>query len=100
MNKKHNIKYGKLPAKEEKSIPWDKLLVDLIGQYKIRIEVTMIDTETGWFERIQYNNKQSDTRANLLEQTWLCRYPKPTIITYNRGNEFLGHESKIDPIEN
>ena len=23
MNKKLNIKYGKLPAKEEKSIPWD-----------------------------------------------------------------------------
>ena len=75
-------------------------MVDLIGQYKIRTDVTMIDPETGWFEIIQYNDKQSDTRANLVEQTWLCIYPKPTIITYNRGNEFLGRAFKNDPIEN
>ena len=29
---------GKLPAKEAEYIPWDRLLVDLIGSYKIRIE--------------------------------------------------------------
>ena len=52
-NKKQNIKYGKLPSKEAEAIPWDELLVYLIGQYKIRIEVTMIYPETGWFEIIQ-----------------------------------------------
>ena len=31
---------------------------------------------------------------------WLCRYPRPMIITYNRGNEFLGHVLKNDLIEN
>ena len=34
-----------------------------------------------------------------MEQTWLCRYPRPTIFTYNRGNEFLGHAFKNDLIE-
>ena len=51
----------------------------------------MIDLETGWFETVQYKNKQSHTIANLVYQTWLCIYPRPTIITYNWGNEFLGH---------
>ena len=59
-NKKQNLKYGKLPAKEAEAIPWEKLLVDLIGPYIIRREVhdetpilkylTMIDPATGWFE--------------------------------------------------
>ena len=33
-NKKKNLKYGKLPAKEAEAIPWDILLVDIIGLYK------------------------------------------------------------------
>ena len=34
-----------------------------------------------------------------MKQTWLYRYPRPTIITYDRGNEFLVHAFKNDPIE-
>ena len=30
-NKKQNFKYGKLPAKEADTIPWEILSVDLIG---------------------------------------------------------------------
>ena len=51
----------------------------------------MIDTTTGWIEKLQYNNKQSDTIANLVYQTWLCRYPHPSIIMCYQGNDFLGH---------
>ena len=36
-NKKPNLTYGKLPAKEAEAIPWDRLLVDIILPYKIRI---------------------------------------------------------------
>ena len=32
-NRKHNIQYGKLPAKEAEAIPWYRLSVDLIGPY-------------------------------------------------------------------
>ena len=58
-NKKQNLKYGKLPAKEAEAIPWERLLVDLIIPYKIRIgghdnllilkALTMIDPTTRWF---------------------------------------------------
>ena len=51
----------------------------------------MIDPETGRFEIVRYNEKYTATIANLVEQTWLCRYPCPTIITYDQGNEFMGH---------
>ena len=60
----------------------------------------MIDLATGWFKIIKYNDKQADTIENLVQKIWLCRYPIPTIITYGRGNEFLGHAFKNDLIKN
>ena len=56
----------------------------------------MIDLETGWFEIVQYNDIQADIIENLVEQTWLCRYPLTPINTYNRGNEFMGNGFKND----
>ena len=106
--KKQKFKYGKLPAKESDAIPWDRLLVYLIDLYKIKREghdepiilksLTMIDSETWWFEIVQYNDKQAATIANIVKQTWLCRYPHPTIITHNQVNELLGHAFKNDLI--
>ena len=29
---------------------------------------------------------------NLVETTWLTRYPRPTDITYNQESEFISHE--------
>ena len=49
---------------------------------------------------VHYNYKQADTIENLVEKTWLCRYPRPTIITYDCGNKFLGHAFKNDVTEN
>ena len=40
--------------------------------------VTMIDPETCWFEMKQIPDKRADTIANLVEQTWLSRYPWQT----------------------
>ena len=37
-NRKHNLKYGKLPAKEAEAIPCDRLLVYVICPYIIRRE--------------------------------------------------------------
>ena len=39
------------------------------------------------------------TIANLVETTWLSRYPWPSEITYGRGSEFLGHRFKNNLIE-
>ena len=91
-------------------IPWYTLLVDLISQYKIRREghddllilksLTIIDQASGWFEIIQYKDKHAVTISNLVEKTCLCRYPRPTIIMYDHGNEFLGHAFENDLIKN
>ena len=45
----------------------------------------MIDPVTGWFEVTQYNDKRAMTIANLVEITWLSRYPRPMDITYDQG---------------
>ena len=34
------------------------------------------------------------TVANLVETTWMGRYPWPLEITYDRGGEILGNEFK------
>ena len=81
----------------------NKLCVDIIGPYKIRRKgketlilksVTMIDPVTGWFEVTQYRDKKEMTIADLVETTWLVRYPWPVEIMYERRGEFLGHKFK------
>ena len=52
----------------------------------------MINPLTGWFEVTQYSKKKAMTIANLVETTWLVRYPSTIEITYDQGGKFLGHE--------
>ena len=52
----------------------------------------MIDPATGWFEIAQYDDKKSINVANIVEQQWLTRYPRPSLITLDRGSEFIGQE--------
>ena len=89
-------KYGKLPPKEAEAIPWHTLCIDLIGPYDFGQKesaislhcMTMIDPATGWFEIVEIPNKRADYIANILEQTWLTRYPWPTEVRMDRGKEF------------
>ena len=95
-------KYGHLPEKKAEYKPWERLCVDLIGPYKVKTKrgrklpelkcVTMIDPATGWFEIKQYDDKKSITVANIVEQEWLTRYPRPYLITLDRGSEFIGQD--------
>jgi hypothetical protein len=94
-------KDGLLPPKLAEATPWNKLCVDLIGPYKIRRKgnkdlicrcVTMLDPATRWFEIQQYDDKQSITVANIIEQEWFSRYPWPTQVTFDRGSEFIGQD--------
>ena len=59
----------------------------------------MIDTVTGWSEIAQYNNKIAMSISNLIETTWVSRYPRPTEIMYDQGSEFIGHEFRKFLIE-
>ena len=47
--------------------------------------VTMIDPVIEWSEVTQYNDKRAMEIANLVEITWLSRYPRPMGITYDQG---------------
>ncbi len=94
--KPKQIKYGKLVPKNPETIPWHTLCIDLIGPYTFGegddkftlLCLTMIDPATGWFEIAEVIEKRADIIANLLEFTWLTRYPWPTEIIMDRGSEF------------
>ena len=61
--------------------------------------VTMIDPVTGWFEVLRYDDKRRYLFANLVENTWLSRYPRPIETAYDQGKEFIGHEFRKYPFE-
>ena len=108
--KKTHKKYGHVPPKEAEAVPWQQLCVDLIGPYKIPINspnktwkkkkfdelwcVTMIDPATSWFEMVEIFNKTPMEIANVVEMTWLNRYPRPKIITFDGGSEFKAEFKK------
>ena len=93
-------KYGHLPMKDVEFHPWKSLCVDLIGPYTVRTKkgiqslhaMTMFDPATSWFEVVEIPNKKAITCANLVENTWLCRYPRPQQCIFDNGSEFLGAE--------
>ena len=45
----------------------------------------MIDPVIGWFEVVPYDDKRVISVSNLVETTWMYRYPRPIEITYNQG---------------
>ena len=53
----------------------------------------MIDPVTEWFEIIQCS-KKAVTIANLIENTWLVRYPCLVDIMYDQGGELPGYKFK------
>ena len=91
-----NKKYCKLPVKLAEEIPWIKLYVDLIGTCTIRRKcknenlhlkvIMIIGPVTGWFETEQYGDKRAISIENLVETTWVSRYPRPIEITYDQGS--------------
>jgi len=55
----------------------------------------MIDPATSWVEIKEIKNKDALNIANLVEQTWLTRYPWPQELTYDRGTEFMGEFARM-----
>ena len=51
--------------------------------------ITMIDPATGWVEIRAVPSARADLVANQVELAWLTRYPLPTKVVLDRGNEFL-----------
>ena len=40
---------------------------------------------TVWFEVERYDGKRAITIVNLVETTWMSRYPRPIEIMYDQG---------------
>ena len=111
LTKKLDPKIGHLPAKQAETNPWDTLCVDLIGPYTIHRKgthkngkkkkdltlwcVTMIDPATGWFEITEIKTKRADVVSNVVETTWLTRYPYPTQVVLDRGTEFMAEFTEM-----
>jgi hypothetical protein len=55
----------------------------------------MIDPATGWFEIREIKTKTADVIAGVLEQAWLTRYPWPSKLIFDRGNEFKAEVNKM-----
>ena len=45
-----------------------------------------MDHVTGWFEIAQYDDIRAISIADLVETTWIYRYPIPIEITYDQGS--------------
>ena len=51
--------------------------------------VIMIDPATGWIEICRVSSACADLVSNIVELAWLTRYPLPSKVIMDRGNEFL-----------
>jgi transposase InsO family protein len=55
----------------------------------------MIDPATGWVEIREIPTKRADVVANIVDATWFTRYPLPTVITFDRGSEFMAEFAQM-----
>ena len=78
-------------------IPWETVCIDLIGPYivtdrsgndRILNATTFVDPATGWFEITEIPDKTSARISQILNSTWLARYPRPRKVIFDNGNEF------------
>ena len=87
------------------SDPFHTVQIDLIGPWKIEIAqtnstvtvkeikaVTAIDVGTLLLEIVPYHNRKAVSIANIFDQEWLCRYPRPARVIHDNGSEFIGAE--------
>ena len=49
----------------------------------------MIDPATGWMKICMVPSTCADLVSNIVELAWLTRYPLPSKVIVDRGNEFL-----------
>lgn len=87
---------GKIPLKDVETEPWKDVAIDLAGPWKTKIDgkeivfhtFTIIDTFTGWVEIVPIYNKEMETIGDAFKREWLRRYPRPSRVTFDAGNEF------------
>eukprot|EP00957_Ditylum_brightwellii_P009251 700041-Ditylum_brightwellii.AAC.1 len=55
----------------------------------------MIDPATEWFEITEIKTKRAEVVSNVVETTWLTRYPYTTQVVLDRGTEFMAEFTKM-----
>ncbi len=89
--------YGLLPKRDVQIAPWEEVAIDLIGPWKVKVNVqqvefnalTCIDTALNLVKLIRVDNKTAKHICDKFTQSWLCRYPCPVRCLYDKGGEFI-----------
>eukprot|EP00804_Cyclotella_cryptica_P012263 CCRYP_013852-RA/>CCRYP_013852-RA protein AED:0.46 eAED:0.46 QI:0/0/0/1/0/0/2/0/146 len=103
VNKRRQLKYGKLPTKLAITNPWEALCVDLIGPYtlkgkdKTQIDfmcVTMIDPATSWFEIVEL--PVSQLQKLDIPTAWAVCSTYHTVQKTSPGAAIFGRDMLFD----
>ena len=81
-------------------LPWIEVAIDLIGPSHIEVNgqkiefnaLTCIHPVTNLVEIICIDNKTAAHVAQLFENCWVSRYPRPNSCIHDNGGEFIGEE--------
>eukprot|EP00957_Ditylum_brightwellii_P107733 8219584-Ditylum_brightwellii.AAC.1 len=52
---------------------------------------------TDWFDIAEIKTQKADVVSNVVEITWLTRYPYPTQVVLDRGTEFMTEFTNMIP---
>ena len=95
---------GHLPMRPPRSVtPWERVHVDGIGKWDFDVHIvlpkktikrsiqaiTMICKASLWPEVVRVVNNKAWHIAKVFDNTWLCRYPRPKVVKFDNGNEFV-----------
>ncbi len=90
---------GHLPPKEEARVPFEEIAMDTIGPWNFEIPglgkftinaYSIICTCSNLLElkRASQMNPTGRESVQVLEDTWLSRYPKPVRLIFDQGKEY------------
>eukprot|EP00957_Ditylum_brightwellii_P047846 3634241-Ditylum_brightwellii.AAC.1 len=90
--------YGELPPRFASLLPWNKVAVDLIGPWNLKVggqdvefnALTCIDPVTNLVGMICIDNKTAEHVAQQFENMWLAQYPCPGKCIHNSSGKFIG----------
>ena len=99
-NKLLGAGYRHFPSRHANLIPWEDVIANLIGPWKVKINeqeiffnaLTCIDPVTNLVEMIRIDSKTSRHNRQQFENCWLNRYPHPNKYIHDKGREFIGWE--------
>ena len=99
-NKLLGAGYGHLPPRHTNLIPWEEVMVDLIGPWKVKVNeqeiffnaLMCIDPITNLVEMIRIENKTSNHIVQQFKNCWLNHCPCPNKCIHDKGGEFVGWE--------